>query len=208
MIPRSDFEIGTTIPSDATFWMPTRTELSEEGIGMFRDTWLIDGVSWEFALEVVNSEQTAIAVLDSVANDELTFDRLSRVLELGDIEGEILTPAEKELFNRVRGDTPDFSPFDGLEIGVAGLALSLSALGVYPAASCRGHATPNAWSSQPVVLAAIDRATADAIQPELVKCNCSFELDPARPQLISIVANSVTDTVALASCIIRNFRTN
>jgi hypothetical protein len=93
---------------------------------------------------------------------------------------------------------------EGLEIGVAGLAYALAAAGMYPAASCRGHVGPNAWSSSPVVFFVADRPHAEVLQPLVKESGCGFEVDPARSQLLVILSVSIAEMLALGRRILDN----
>jgi len=94
------------------------------------------------------------------------------------------------------------STTSGLEAGVAGLVCALSAAGMYPAASCRGHPEPGSWSAIPVVMFAADRAHAEALQPLVEGSGCGFDLDPVRPELLVINGRSVKDTLRLGHAVL------
>jgi len=91
---------------------------------------------------------------------------------------------------------------EGLEAGVAGLVYALSAAGMYPAASCRGHPEPDSWSAIPVVMFAADRPHAEALQPLVESSGCGFGLDPVRPELLVINGRSVQDTLRLGHAVL------
>jgi hypothetical protein len=91
---------------------------------------------------------------------------------------------------------------EGLEAGVAGLVYALSAAGMFPAASCRGHADSDAWSVIPVVMFAANRAHAEALQPLVEGSGCGFDFDPVRPELLVINGRSVEDTLRLARAVL------
>jgi hypothetical protein len=73
---------------------------------------------------------------------------------------------------------------------------------MFPAASCRGHAEPDAWSAIPVVMFAADRAHAEALQPLVESSGCGFGLDQVRPEFLVINGRSVQDTVRLAQAVL------
>lgn len=96
---------------------------------------------------------------------------------------------------------------EGLEVGVAGLVYALSAAGMFPAASCRGHADPASWSAVPVVMFAADRGHAEALQPLVESSRCGFDLDPIRPELLVINGRSVEDTLRLGRAVLASIET-
>jgi len=80
----------------------------------------------------------------------------------------------------------------------------LSAAGMYPAASCRGHTGSNAWSRNPVVLFAADHAHAEMLAPLVRDTDCGFNIDPARADLLVVESMSIENTLELAEAILRN----
>ena len=95
---------------------------------------------------------------------------------------------------------------ESLEAGVAGLVYALSAAGMFPAASCRGHADPDAWSAFPVVMFAADRPHAEALQPLVESSRCGFDLDPVRPELLVVKGRSVEDTLRLGRAVLASVK--
>jgi hypothetical protein len=88
--------------------------------------------------------------------------------------------------------------------GRSSLVYALSAAGMYPAASCRGHPEPDSWSAIPVVMFAADRAHAEALQPLVESSGCGFGLDPVRPELLVINGRSVKDILRLSHALLNS----
>lgn len=117
--------------------------------------------------------------MGSLARDAVEFEALALAVEAGtaDDAGGIsdgnLAAVEPYLTGVIA--------LEGLDAGVAGLVYALSAAGMFPAASCRGHAEPEAWSAFPVVMFAADRPHAEALQPLVGSSGCGFAYDALRP---------------------------
>lgn len=183
--------------------MPRGDEIGEEGFGHFRDTWAIHRLLRGEAREIIETERTLLDVAGRVASTADEFDAVCAALESGDPEvlpdGFDGAPAWTELEPHMNDDV---SVFGGLELGVAGLVAALSAIGgIRTAASCRSHGS-HSWSPQPVVLFAADRYRAERLQPLVQETGCGFAIDPARPQLLCIVAPSVINMGALAAMVL------
>jgi hypothetical protein len=135
-----------------------------------------------------------------VARNAADFDVLAAAVETGsageddDIAAENLTALAPYLTGR--------TALEGLEAGVAGLVYALSAAGMFPAASCRGHPEPDSWSAFPVVMFAADRIHAEALQPLVQGSGCGFDLDPVRPELLVVNGRSVEDTLRLGLAVL------
>lgn len=200
MFPTTEASGSIELPTGATYWMPKRSEIDEEGIGFFRDVWTIIDVPLRDARELAETERrlaTAIADLAATAED---FDRLAGVVEtgLGDDRPD-LTPAERGALEPFVSDEP---PLDGLELGVAGLVYALGAVGMVPAASCRGHCGSRAWSDGPVVYFATTQYCASALADLIKRTGCRFITDPARSDLLVVAGRSIEDTMNLAEAVL------
>ncbi|MEU7872816.1 hypothetical protein [Dactylosporangium sp. NPDC049140] len=198
MIPVVDFDPNPELPREATFWMPSE---QDRALGYFHDMWEIGDVSREDAMSAVDTERSAITALDLLAPDAETFEVMARVLEAYGTElPPEDDPADLEMFDLLAAHTSiGMGELEGLEIGVAGLSLALSAIGCVPAASCRSHTGEHSWSYAPVVIFATSRSRAEWLQPLAARCDCGFEVDAARPKLLAVVARSVTDMNRLAA---------
>jgi hypothetical protein len=183
--------------------MPAENEISEEGIGFFRDVWTILDVSLSDAADVVADERVAATAVDAVATDPGSFERLAIVVEEHNPDFPSEDPADEasiELLAR-HADVHTVG-LPGLEIGVAGLSYALAAIGCVPAASCRSHVGKHSWSDRPVVLAAIDRAHAEWLQPLVERSSCGFDIDNHRPDFLVIHARSISEMMDLATMIL------
>lgn len=203
MIPRTSMTLDTTLPRDHGFWTPRRDDLSEEGFGFFRDTWLIRGIRVTEARTMIAMESDLVDLADRLSSNPNEFDEVATALETADVEAlprrfrEASTVAE--FSNLVVDDEP---PLAALELGVAGLVYALSTVGCWPAASCRGHPTPRSWSAHPAVYLASDRHRVEVLQPLVQEAGCGFVRDPGRGELLVVVAESLTEMMALASLVI------
>jgi hypothetical protein len=188
-------------------WTPKRDDLSEEGFGYFRDTWLIRDIGIREAKTVMALESTLAELAGRLSADPEDFDLLANAVEDG--HGEDLPERLKEhaSFSDLESYLDDEQSLEGLELGVSGLVHALSAVGCWPAASCRGHPTSYAWSDHPVVYLAADNHRATVLQPLLVEAGCGFNIDSARSDLLMIEAESIENMMALAAVVIRAPRT-
>lgn len=76
---------GTSeLPPEATFWMPKPEEVDEEGIGCFRDTWLIKDMPVRDAREIIAEEQRIATVIGELADDADEFERFVGMAETGE----------------------------------------------------------------------------------------------------------------------------
>lgn len=200
MIPRVDISsLSPELPGDATFWVPVAEEIDEEGFGYFRDVWAIVDVDRADAVALLQVERDLLRVMDAAAADATAFDHLARVLEWQDEEEADLAPDQLELLRPWLDGVPKL---EGLELGVAGLVHAMSAVGMFPAASCRGHVGERAWSTYPVVLFAADRARAELLARLLHPGSGGFVIDQARPDLLALGLASVEDAVAVAEALL------
>ncbi len=201
MYPTAAIELDPSLPANAEFWVPEPDEIDDyEGFGMFQDVWPITDVSVDGANAVAREDGRLCQVVADLARDATDFDVLAAAIETGsvgeddDIGAESLAALAPYLAGK--------APLEGLEAGVAGLVYALSAAGMFPAASCRGHAEPDAWSAIPVAMFAADRAHAEALQPLVEGSGCGFGLDPVRPELLVINGRSVEDTLRLGHAVL------
>jgi hypothetical protein len=138
MFPTSSLSGSVTIPSDATFWMPKREDIDEEGIGcLFRGTWLIKDVPVRDARRLVRAERGVAEVVGNLATTSEDFDRLAHAAEDG-YEGYVVSAGEREALDAFVCDD-EGAGLESLELGVAGLVHALATVRIIPAASCRGH---------------------------------------------------------------------
>jgi hypothetical protein len=202
MIPRSDLDLSAQIPAEAKYWLPARDDLEDdEGFGFFRDVWPILDVSFNQAKAQLADDERLVKLVAEAANNADEFDALAKAVEAGDVDdlASLLSGKPQDLLTAI---APDEIVVDGLELGVAGLVYALSASGCFPAASCRGHVGPHAWASEPVVFVACDRTAAEGLTSFVAAAACGFDIDPARPELLALTANSVEDTLNLAELLL------
>lgn len=204
MIPRTPLELDASVPAEHTGWTPKGDEVDEEGFGGFRDTWLIRGVGVREATAMVRLEAELVDLANRFSVDTNEFNAICCAIESADAE---------ELPDRLRKPSvppelechmgnEDFSPTDGLDLGVAGIVYALAAVGCWTAASCRGHPGTYAWSDHPIVVLACDRHRAAALQAWLAEAHCGFTTDGHREGLLAVVAESVTDMMTLAGLVV------
>ena len=201
MYPTADIDLDPSIPANAEFWVPEPDEIDDyEGFGMFQDVWPITDVSVDEANTVVREDGLLCQVVGGLARDAADFDVLAASVETGSVgeDDEVSAESLAALSPYLTGE----AALEGLEAGVAGLVYALSAAGMFPAASCRGHADPDAWSAVPVVMFAADRTHAEALQPLVEGSGCGFDFDPVRPELLVINGRSVEDTLRLARAVL------
>lgn len=201
MYPTADIELDSSLPTRAEFWEPDPEEIDEyEGFGLFQDVWSITDVSVDDAIAVAREDGQLCQVVGGLARDAADFDVLAAAVETGsageddDISAESLAALSPYLTGS--------AALEGLETGVAGLVYALSAAGMFPAASCRGHPGPDSWSAVPVVMFATDRRHAQALQPLVESSGCGFDLDPVRPELLVVNGRSVRDTLRLGRAVL------
>lgn len=201
MYPTADIELDPTLPARAEFWVPEPEDIDDyEGFGLFHDVWPIIGVSVAEATAVAGKDKLLCQVVGSLARNAADFDVLAAVIETGstDEDDEITAGHLAALAPYLTG----MAALEGLEAGVAGLVYALSAAGMFPAASCRGHPDPDSWSPVPVVMFAADRVHAEALQPLVESSGCGFDFDPVRPDLLVVKGRSVEDTLRLSGAML------
>ena len=201
MIPEADVEpyISTPLPSSP---MPDRDEISEEGFGFFRGTWFIGRMPVRDAERVVAYEARVIAALDRAASQADDFERLAVATEGGD--GSELPDRLGEGFEvsglaALTAWDDDSDPLGALEIGVAGLTCSLSAIRCSTAASCRWHITERSWSDCPVVFFAAPTWRIEVLADLIVRANCGLDADRG---MLKLYGRSVRDMHSLAQSIL------
>ncbi len=201
MYPTTDIELHPDSPLGAEFWTPQPRDIDDdEGFGYFQDVWPIVGVSVRDARTIAEQDKLLCQLVGQQAQNALEFDALATAVETGsadDVEG--INPDQLAAI----GPYPtDEVALDSLEVGVAGVVYGLSAAGMYPAASCRGHPGPHAWSSFPVVLFAADRPHAETLQPLVESSQRGFDIDSVRCDLLVIKSKSVENTLRLAGAVL------
>jgi hypothetical protein len=200
MIPIAD--ITPVVPSPLpTCRMPRSDEITEEGFGYFRGTWLIDRVSLEEAQSTISDEAELIRLIDEIASAPEEFELLASSIEEQDLEplpASLRTAAlESGLASFVSDD--DAPPLDGLEIGVAGLTHALSAMRCRTAASCRSHISSHTWSDCPVVFFAAPAWRVELLAELVSSEGCGLGEDR---DMLTIYGPSIRDTHRLAERIL------
>ena len=203
MFPTRKLAGSVDLPVDATFWVPKRSEIGDEGFGYFRDVWAIVNVRVGEARALIRDELQLAHTVGKLARDAEHFDDLAHVVEGGlDWDSDIvLSDRERDILAEFVGEDEP-AQIEGLELGVGGLVYALSAVGMFPAASCRGHVGARAWSDVPVVFFATDRYRATQLQALAAEGHCRFSIDYARPEMIAVSGRSIKDTMALAGAVI------
>lgn len=203
MFPISSLSGSTTIPSDATFWMPEPEDIDEEGVGgLFRGTWPIKDVPAREARRLMQQERSIAEIVGDLAATAEDFDRLAHAAEDG-YAGYALTVGERAALDDFLSED-EGAALESLELGVAGPVCALATVHIIPVASCRGHPGARAWSVCPVVLFATTEPRAIALQPLVEATDCRFGIDAARPDLLAVQGRCVLDTMNLADAVMRS----
>ena len=84
MIPTVDIRPHIPDPLPAA-WMPSSDEISEDGFGGFRNTWLLGRVPIDEATEILAEEAHLITWLDDVARTSEEFEALATTIESGEL---------------------------------------------------------------------------------------------------------------------------
>ena len=201
MYPTANIQLNLSLPVNAEFWVPEPDEIDDyEGFGLFQDVWPITDVSVAEAVAVATEDRLLCRVVGELARDAVDFDVLAAVVETGsadEVDG-ITSASLAALAPYLTGE----AALESLEAGVAGLVYALSAAGLFPAASCRGHPEPDSWSAVPVVMFAADRSHAEMLQPLVASSRCGFNFDPVRPELLAVNGRSVEDTLRLGGTVL------
>jgi hypothetical protein len=206
MLPRTNIDLDLDLPKGQVLRLPEEDEISEEGFANFHDTWLIYDVSHENAGLILEADRRLVGLADSLAKTVDEYELIAKAIEWQeseDLTKDIQSRAEyPQLDQEIVPD--DYSPLEGLELGVAGIVHCLSAAGFLPAASCRGHAGPRSWAPLPVVYSATDRRRAHALVPFVRSSGCGFAVDPERPDLLQVCAPSADEMLVLGRLILDN----
>jgi hypothetical protein len=204
MIPRLPLPLDPSVPPEHTGWTPRRDELDETGFRGFPDTWLIRGIGVRETKSIIGVEEELINLADRFAVAAEEFDAICSAFEDANatkLPERLQGPSiPEELAFHLAPD--DYSPTDGLDLGVAGLVYALAAGGCWTAASCRGHPGKYAWADHPVVVLACDRHRASVLQRWPAQAHCGFTTDGRREGLLAVVGESVTDTMMLAGLVV------
>ncbi|MEW1889536.1 hypothetical protein [Streptomyces sp. NPDC085659] len=208
MIPVVNFVPDFQIPQEASFWMPNEDEIpDDEGLGCFRDVWMILNEPPDYARRIVDTETTLIDLADRAAHSSEEFEVIARIIETGEIDELSSLPArtrfsaqEVEMLDWIESIEP---PLGNLELGVSGLAHALSAIGAVPVASCRGHI--KGWSDRPVVYAAVDEPRAYWLQPLVQNTGCGFHIGLNREEFLALEGPSIRHMNRLAQTILALF---
>jgi hypothetical protein len=208
MIPVLDYAPDATIPRDASFWMPSEDDIpDDEGIGYFRNVWMILNEPEDVTKHVIETESDLIALVDRLTVSVEEYEIVATIIE----RGYTGTHPSGQLGELIRAEAPDIMerapddelPLYDLELGVAGLSYALSTVGAVPVASCRGH--EGGWSDQPVVFVALDEQRARWLQPLLRESGCGFHISRNREEFLVIDGPSIQHTNTLARRIVREF---
>lgn len=195
MYPVAEVQIASSIPADASFWVPKPREIGDEGFGFFRDVWPITNALTAETKRLLEWERVAAAYAAEAAQDANEFEVLARRIEAFD-PGDDSPPAE---FPEVL--TEDWFGLAGLELGVAGLTYALSNAGFFPAASCRSHAE-RSWSDSPVVLFAGDEVRVQLLQPLIEESGCGLRAEHGRGEpLLVTYARTIQEMMNLAEAL-------
>ncbi|MFD8282629.1 hypothetical protein ACFV47_26115 [Streptomyces solisilvae] len=211
MIPVSQYEREPNIPSAATFWFPAEEDIpDDEGIGYFRDVWLILNEPEEETRRVLFAESRLMAIVDHLATSQDEYEIMVTMIEKEDPANMPLGELRDQMQHKIpevfehSEDAP--SPLNFLELGVAGLSYALSTIGAVPVASCRGHLS--GWSDRPVVYVALDQQRAEWLQPLVYRTGCGFHVGLNREEFLAIDAPSIRETHKLAESILGLFDSN
>jgi hypothetical protein len=200
VIPRTALQLDASLPPEHTGWTPGREDLTEEGFGGFRNTWLIRNIGVREAQARLEIEGELIRLADEFARDAEEFDAICSALENVDAEElpvRLQHPAVPETL-AAHLEAGELSPTEGLDLGVAGLVYALAAVGCWTAASCRGHPKSYAFTDRPVVVLACDRHRASVLQADVEQSHCGLTTDGHREGLLAVEAESVEEMMAVA----------
>lgn len=211
MVPEIVFDFDATIPPGVPLRLPTEDEIpDDEGIGFFRNVWMILEEPEERSRNIISIESRLIDLLDELCSTTVEFESVAYAIENGmesypisdqlharfkDLEPDLLLPLED-----------DEVPLEGLDLGVAGLAYALSTIGAVPVASCRGHERERPWSDHPVVFVAIDEERANWLTPLVASNGCGFASGADRGDFLTIIGPSVRHMNKLATDILDRFK--
>ncbi|MEU9507127.1 hypothetical protein AB0D32_12690 [Micromonospora sp. NPDC048170] len=185
--------------------MPSADEVDFEGgsgIGFFHNVRLIVNVAPDEAEQIAEDERQILRLVDELSPDGITFEQLANLVEFydpDDAESSGATPAALE---RLDPHLDEWSPLQGLELGVSGLAHALASVGCIPVASCRSHVAPHSWADRPVVYVATDEPHGRWLEPLVRRSGCGFATDDGRPHFLLIEAPSVVEITRLTAAIL------
>lgn len=201
VIPRCpNVEMDAPYPDIAVFAAPRPSDISDEdGFGFFRDVWKIVGGRKPDVMRLLADERALSEVADTLATDEHEFDAIAKALEWQDLEeADLSEDVQSQLVAHIREDN---LPLRGLELGVSGLVHALACSFMFPAASCRGHASPHGWARHPAVYFACRPQQAKLLAPLLEQAGVGVSIDAHRPELIALVTPSIVNTMNLAASV-------
>ncbi|GHH44041.1 hypothetical protein [Lentzea cavernae] len=209
MIPEFEVEIDPRVPDQAAYWVPTQDDVSDEGFGFFRNTWLISDVWNEEALAALQTERELLEAVSGLSANIEEYEEIAAAVEscsISELPRHMLSRPTistlQELVPEMSDEEP--TPLEGLELGVYSAVLALNAAGFLTAASCRGHISEHAWATYPVVFFATDKARAQVLQPIASKAGCGFAIDPHRPALLTVYARSSRSMMLMAEMVMEN----
>ncbi|CAL2071604.1 hypothetical protein [Streptomyces murinus] len=184
--------------------MPTEAEIpDDEGLGCFRDVWMILNEPLDYARRVIGVESEFIEIVGRVAQSEEEFEILSSILETGEVDrvnsASLEARSSAQELEMIDWSDDGDPPLGNLELGVSGLAHALSTIGAVPVASCRGH--KGGWSDIPVVYAAVDEQRASWLQPLVRDSGCGFHIGLNREEFLAIDGPSIRHTHQLLNLI-------
>jgi hypothetical protein len=201
MIPT--YDVTPVVPSPLPACdMPKHDDISEEGFGGFRGTWFIGRAHMRGAEETLRRETEVLDWLDRVSRDADMFEKLALAIENQDADvfsDDAVTQDVRDGLNELAVPPSEFDPLGGLEVGVAGLSVALSAVGCLTAASCRSHATENSWSDCPVVFFSAHAWRVEQFAGLIAAQDCGLDSDRG---MLTIYGASVRDTHRLAEQIL------
>lgn len=192
MIPRTPCELAWRLPRDEP-WTPDREDrANDDSYAGFRGTWPIIRVSGKLARAIVATEAEIITAVDAVTATEDEFETVLSAIESDDIDA---IPEEVKARSGFEGVARHIGEpgSEGLDLGVAGLVHALASVGVYPAASCRGH---RHWSATPVIRLGARLWRAERLVDVARRNRCSLHDDD--DALLTIRAESVEDMMRMA----------
>jgi hypothetical protein len=182
--------------------MPDRDEITEEGFGFFRGTWLIGDMPVEEAEAIVRHERQLVEALDRASADPTEFEQLASSAEsgeVGDIKGSLRHSFMTSGLADLIAPEDDFDPLGGLEIGVAGLTFALSSMRCLTAASCRWHLNDRSWSDCPIVFFAAPAWRVEILAELISSAHCGLDSDR---DMLKVYGSSISDMNGLAATIL------
>ncbi len=149
--------------------------LNEDGWSVFRDySPAYFGASWEEARLAVEWDKVALRRL-----------------------GEYSKHAENSLLDEIDEEAMQ-QPSGGLDLGVGGAVVALSAAGCAPLTSCSGHFGEGDWISFPLIKFAADAGRVARLIPIAQRASCGMVNSGEGAGAIELWAQSVDDVVGFA----------